>query len=103
MITEEESLFNYTVTGGSFEYFNNKTIRPRVFIRDLLSNLTGYLTVKCPGVNIDANAIEKACGDNIACKVDAAATCNTAFGLASKNTEETVEKENVILGRISYF
>lgn len=104
-ISENESLFNYTISGNGFDFYNNPEIRPKSFISDILNNLTAYLETNCPGKDIDVNAIEKTCEDNVACKVDAAATCNTAFGKASKDTEKQVEEENEVLGTsfLSFF
>ncbi|XP_053372837.1 uncharacterized protein LOC123559410 [Mercenaria mercenaria] len=94
-VSKEESLFSYNISGGSYLSYNDESIRPNAFISDEINRNTigSYINKTCGFGNINITH----CGDNLACMVDAAATCNEAFGLHSKATEDTVNKEKKTL------
>lgn len=98
---ESQSLFNYTITGQNYSFYNNRSINPSVFISDQIkgnniSDVDEYIKKTCQGKPVNVSQ----CNGNIACIVDAAATCKEDFGLLSKKTQETVVTEKKTLGKI---
>ncbi|XP_052791745.1 uncharacterized protein LOC128225887 [Mya arenaria] len=100
-IQKNESLFDYTLVNKSYEYFNNISIRPHNFLSDMVDGMSGYIEKHCPGSTFTTEDVEVSCGSNVACKVDAIATCDIEFGKASKSNEEEVEAVNVAIGYIN--
>lgn len=78
--TENESLFDYTLTNKTFQYYNSNHTRP-FFPEDYLNNLTVMFNVKGRHNESDIENFKQKCEDYYPCLTEIARTDNIDTGI----------------------
>ena len=76
---KSESVFDYTLTNKTFEYYNNNHTRP-FFPEDYLNNLTAMFNVKSHHNKSDIERFKTLCEDYTPCLTEIARTDDSQLG-----------------------